>query len=307
MIARLVSIERATPACLEQVLEILTQAELPHEGVKEHLRGFLVARNSNGIILGCVGLERHAELGLLRSAAVLPAYRGQGVGNKLIRELISQAASDGLIEIALLTTTARDYFEKYFGFKEAKRSRYELRLQNSPEWNLPRCSSAAFMTLQLHLKAAVPTPASLPIPTSKTCVLILCTGNSARSQMAEGILRCDGGASFEVHSAGMKPSSVRPEAIQVMLEIGIDISGHRSKSVDEFAGQYFDYVITVCDNAKEACPVFPGQAKRVHQSFEDPPPLGVGSEKYRLAIFRRVRNEIQDWMKAFISDQVLVR
>src|SRR5438876_123050 len=102
-----------------------------------------------------------------------------------------------------------------------------------------------------------------PMPDKKAAdkkrVLILCTGNSARSQMAEGLLRHEGGDRFEVFSAGTKPSRVRPEAIAVMQEIGIDISGHRSKSVDEFAGQDLDYVITVCDNAKETCPVFPAK------------------------------------------------
>ena len=135
-------------------------------------------------------------------------------------------------------------------------------------------------------------------------VLILCTGNSARSQMAEGILRQDGGDRFEVHSAGVKPSAVRPEAIQVMREIGIDISGHRSKSMDEFAGQEFDYVITVCDNAKESCPIFTnasGKAVRIHQSFEDPPPPGAADNATTLAIFRRVRDEIREWMTGFIK------
>jgi arsenate reductase len=141
------------------------------------------------------------------------------------------------------------------------------------------------------------------IPTTKKRVLILCTGNSARSQMAEGILRHDGGDAFEVQSAGVRPGGVRPEAIQVMREIGIDISGHRSKSVDEFIGQEFDAVITVCDNAKEACPVFPGKTERVHRSFEDPPPPGVGSGEERLSIFRRVRDEIREWMKDFITGQ----
>jgi amino-acid N-acetyltransferase len=149
MTTQLVTIERATPECQGEALEVLTQAELPHEGVKEHLGGFLAARSGGGAIIGCVGLERHADLGLLRSAAVLPAYRGQWVGGKLIRELIKKAAGEGVREIALLTTTAKDYFEIKFGFKEAKRSHYEQRLQNSPEWNLPRCSSAAFMTLKL--------------------------------------------------------------------------------------------------------------------------------------------------------------
>lgn len=118
--------------------------------------------------------------------------------------------------------------------------------------------------------------------------------------MAEGILRHDGGDQFEVHSAGVKPSTVRPEAIKVMGEIGIDISGHRSKSADEFIGQQFDVILTVCDNAKETCPVFPGKATRIHQSFEDPPPPGVKSDEETLSVFRRVRDEIRMWMRGFI-------
>ena len=133
-------------------------------------------------------------------------------------------------------------------------------------------------------------------------VLILCTGNSARSQMAEGILRHDGGGMFEVESAGIAPSHVRPEALQAMQEIGIDITGQRSKSVDEFTGRDFAYVITVCDNAKESCPVFPGGTTRIHQSFDDPPPPSVGNYESRMAIFRRVRDEIREWMGGFIKE-----
>ncbi|MFZ0960361.1 MAG: arsenate reductase ArsC [Terriglobia bacterium] len=129
-------------------------------------------------------------------------------------------------------------------------------------------------------------------------VLILCTGNSARSQMAEGLLRNDGGAAFEVASAGTKPSHVRPEAIAAMREIGIDISTHRSKSVDEFAGQAFDYVITVCDNAKESCPIFPAGTKRLHWSLEDPAAV-QGSEEERLAAFRRVRDQLRSLLRQF--------
>ena len=132
-------------------------------------------------------------------------------------------------------------------------------------------------------------------------VLILCTGNSARSQMAEGLLRHTAGDMFEVQSAGVSPSSVRPEAIEAMDEIGIDISKHRSKSVDEFVGQDFDYIITVCDNAKEACPVFPGKARRIHKNFEDPPTASVGDHNSRMAIFRGVRDELRDWLKDFIE------
>jgi arsenate reductase (thioredoxin) len=141
----------------------------------------------------------------------------------------------------------------------------------------------------------------MPAPTTKKRVLILCTGNSARSQMAEGILRNDGGEAFEVFSAGAKASEVRPEAIQAMKEADIDISGHRSKSVDEFAGQEFDYVITVCNNAKENCPIFPGKTERIHQSFEDPPAPGEKSPEETLSIFQRVRDEIRMWMKGFID------
>ena len=135
----------------------------------------------------------------------------------------------------------------------------------------------------------------------KKRVLILCTGNSARSQMAEGLLRQMGGYKFEVESAGIAPSSVRPEAVEAMREIGIDISGHRSKSVDEFTEQQFDYIITVCDNAKETCPVFSGNAIRIHQSFEDPPLETVGDYQLRLKIFRRVRDEISEWLNLFIG------
>jgi arsenate reductase len=132
----------------------------------------------------------------------------------------------------------------------------------------------------------------------KKRVLILCTGNSARSQMAEGLLRHDAGDRFEVASAGTKPSRVRPEAIAVMRELGIDIAGHRSKSVDEFAGQAFDYVLTVCDNARESCPVFPGKTVRIHRSFADPAAL-EGSEEERLDLFRRVRDEMRLYLQGF--------
>jgi arsenate reductase (thioredoxin) len=132
----------------------------------------------------------------------------------------------------------------------------------------------------------------------KERVLILCTGNSARSQMAEGLLSHGAAERFDVESAGTKPGHVRPEAIAVMKELGIDISAHRSKHVDEFKGQAFDYVLTVCDNANESCPVFPGHAKRIHMGFEDPAAF-QGPEEERLALFRRVRNEIRDYLKRF--------
>src|SRR5215471_7922606 len=116
--------------------------------------------------------------------------------------------------------------------------------------------------------------------------------------MAEGLLRHDAGERFEVESAGTKASSVRQEAFTVMKEVGIDITGHRSKNVDEFTGQQFDYVITVCDNARETCPVFFGKAEKLHHDFEDPA-AATGSEQERLAVFRRVRNQLRAFLRDF--------
>lgn len=123
-------------------------------------------------------------------------------------------------------------------------------------------------------------------------VLILCTGNSARSQMAEGLLRHIAGERMEVYSAGSKPSVVNPFAIQAMNLRGIDISAHRSKHLSEFLHQPFDYVITVCDQAAESCPVFPGPAVRVHWSFPDPAAV-TGDDAAKLAAFTRVRDDLE--------------
>jgi arsenate reductase len=135
---------------------------------------------------------------------------------------------------------------------------------------------------------------------TKDRLLVLCTGNSARSQMAEGLFRRAVGDRFAIFSAGTKPTELRSEAVAVMAEIGIDISGHRSKSVDEFAGQQFRYVITVCDNAKETCPVFAGEAERIHWSFDDPAAV-AGNEKDRLGAFRTIRDRIAEKVERFAA------
>lgn len=134
----------------------------------------------------------------------------------------------------------------------------------------------------------------------KLRVLILCTGNSARSQMAEGLLRHDSGDRFEVSSAGTNPKPVRPEAVAVMREIGIDISAQRSKHVDDFAGRSFDYVLTVCDHARETCPVFPAAMRMIHRDFPDPAALDA-PEAERLALFRRVRDDLRAFLRSFPS------
>jgi len=134
----------------------------------------------------------------------------------------------------------------------------------------------------------------------KKRVLFLCTGNSCRSQMAEGFLRHIAGDRFEVFSAGIKSTQVNPLAIKVMAEVGIDISKHKSKSAMEFIGQQFDYVITVCDNAKQTCPVFPGHYEKLHWSLEDPAEA-KGGEEERLVVFRRIRDEIKDSVLVFLA------
>lgn len=133
-------------------------------------------------------------------------------------------------------------------------------------------------------------------------VLFLCVHNSARSQMAEGMLREWGGGRFEAHSAGNEATEVRPLAITAMAELGIDISRQRSKSVTDYDGQTFDYAITVCDDAKEACPYFPRATHQVHWRFDDPA-AAKGSEADRLAEFRRIRDEIAASVRQFIADE----
>lgn len=140
---------------------------------------------------------------------------------------------------------------------------------------------------------------------TKTRVLFLCTGNSCRSQMAEGALRKLAGDRFEAASAGTSPTQINPNAVRVMAEIGIDISEQRSKSVVEMMGELFDYVVTVCDSAREACPVFPGGATKLHWSFDDPA-SAEGSEEDRLEVFRRVRDEVVSRIREFVVDQLSV-
>jgi arsenate reductase (thioredoxin) len=132
-----------------------------------------------------------------------------------------------------------------------------------------------------------------PILGERKKVLFLCTHNSARSQMAEGLLRHLAGDSFEAHSAGTEATHVRPLAIRTMDEVGVDISGQESKTLDRYLSEPFDYVITVCDEANEACPFFPGAKNRLHWSLEDPS-RADGTEEERLAVFRKVRDEIRE-------------
>ena len=135
----------------------------------------------------------------------------------------------------------------------------------------------------------------------KKKILVLCTGNSCRSQIAEGYIRHFAGDRFEVTSAGLEPGVVNPRAIQVMKEDGVDISTHTSDDVNQYVSQNFNYIITVCDHARERCPYFPGQAERIHWSFEDPA-AARGTEDEILAVFQIVRDQIRDKIKEFLKN-----
>ena len=135
-----------------------------------------------------------------------------------------------------------------------------------------------------------------------TRILVLCTGNSCRSQMAEGWLRHFGGDRVEVASAGVETHGVNPRAVEVMREAGVDLSGHTSDHVDTYRGQPFDVVVTVCDSARERCPYFPAEAERIHRSFPDPAGA-TGTEDEILDQFRTVRDAIRDWAEAFVAER----
>lgn len=134
-------------------------------------------------------------------------------------------------------------------------------------------------------------------------ILVLCTGNSCRSQIAEGYLKHFAGNRAEVYSAGIETHGVNPRAIQIMKEDGIDISNHTSNHVDEYAHVKFDLILTVCDHAAERCPVFPSTAKRFHHNFTDPA-KGKGSEEEIMNLFREVRDQIKVYSKKFVTDNL---
>jgi arsenate reductase len=139
-------------------------------------------------------------------------------------------------------------------------------------------------------------------PAPKT-VLFLCTGNSCRSQMAEGIVNHDFAGYIEAFSAGTEPHGLNPKAVEVMAEIGIDISSHESEHIDRYTGQNFDFVISLCDDAEEQCPVFFGGVERLHMPFDDPP-RATGSQEDVMAVYRRVRDEIRTQLGEIFTERI---
>lgn len=151
--AETLAVKSAAPADLTEILTLLAAVELPADGVAAQLADFLVAHDAAGRLAGCVGLERYGDVGLLRSLAVAPELQRTGLGSRLVAALLARARDAGVREITLLTTTARDFFARRFGFTETRRAVYETRLGASPEWRLQTCASAAFMRLPLDASA----------------------------------------------------------------------------------------------------------------------------------------------------------
>ena len=145
-----ITITEASSDDLRDVLDLLSQVQLPHEGVADTLDTFLVARDESSQLIAAIGLERHGNTGLLRSAAVAPDYQGCGIGSRLTEKLLERATSNGVERVVLLTTTASDFFARRFGFCETTRTVFDKELAGSSEWNLPRCSSAVCMSLDLR-------------------------------------------------------------------------------------------------------------------------------------------------------------
>ena len=145
-----ITIADASSEDLQDILDLLSQVQLPHDGVAENIGGFLVARDESSRVVATIGLERHGDTALLRSAAVEPEYQGCGIGSRLTENLLHRATSDGVERVVLLTSTASEFFALRFGFCESSRSVFDKALAGSTEWNLPRCSSAVCMSLELR-------------------------------------------------------------------------------------------------------------------------------------------------------------
>jgi amino-acid N-acetyltransferase len=149
-----ITVTEASSDDLSDILDLLTTVQLPHDGVAENISAFLVARDESSRLMATIGLERHGNTALLRSAAVAPEYQGCGIGSLLTKRLLERATNDGVERVVLLTTTAREFFASRFGFCETSRTVFDSELAQSPEWNLPRCSSAVCMCLDLRPKIA---------------------------------------------------------------------------------------------------------------------------------------------------------
>ena len=299
-----VVIRDARPDDLKSIADLLSAASLPTLGVAGHLHTFLVAEEGRRVI-GAIGLEVYDDTALLRSAVVTPERRSTGIGSSLYNQLLQRARNLGVRRLVLLTNTAEEYFQRK-GFRTVDQKTITGPVTGSVEFTGACPSHAVCMTYDLtagseHHNVRRNHEGTDPV---KKRILIICTGNSCRSQMAEGFLKSFD-PDLEVLSAGTYPASqVHKRAIAVMNEIGIDITRHYSKSVDQFLNEEFDFVITVCDSARESCPLFIGKVRnRLHIGFDDPSSV-LGTEEQIMAEFRRVRDEIGKGLRAFYEKEL---
>jgi protein-tyrosine-phosphatase/N-acetylglutamate synthase-like GNAT family acetyltransferase len=258
----------AAPYDHDGVVALLGAAGLPLAGVPPALDGFLVAERG-AELAGVAGLERYGDVGLLRSVAVSPAERGTGVGRALVERVLSDARKAGVGSVFLLTTTADRWFPR-LGFSPVDRTALPDALGASEELRGACPASAVAMHRSL-------------VGTEPLRVLILCTGNSARSQIAEAVLNARGAGRFRADSAGARPAArVHPLAVEVLRDAGIEWHGHAPRSVDDFGAREWDLVITVCDHAREACPILPGHPALAHWGMPDPATVeGSDTERRR--------------------------
>ncbi len=272
------ALRAAAAADLPPVLGLLAAAALPTAGIPASLAGFVVAEQA-GRLVGVAGVERYGTAGLLRSVAVDPSARGTGVGRALVERALGDARRNGVAEAYLLTTTAERYFPR-LGFEPISREEVSPGVLASAEFQGVCPTSAVVMRRRL---GAAPERGALR-------VLILCTGNSARSQMAEALLNLRAAGRIVAESAGSRPAAqVNPSAVAALAEVGIPWDGHEPRGLDGLDGAHWDIVITVCDRAREVCPLFPSLPAIAHWGMPDPAEVEGTEEEKR----RAFRNALQ--------------
>jgi N-acetylglutamate synthase-like GNAT family acetyltransferase/protein-tyrosine-phosphatase len=283
------TLRQATAADHAQVTTLLERLDLPLAGVPLDLDGFTVAER-DGRIMGSAALERYGAVGLLRSVAVDPDQRSAGLGSALVDYVLDRARAAGLNDVFLLTTTAERYFPKH-GFDPVPRAEAPAALQASAEFRGACPASAVLMRRRIA-------------PCKR--VLVLCTGNSARSQIAEALLATKGRGRVDAASAGARPApKVHPLALVVLREHGIAWPERTPQGIDAVAEREWDYVITVCDHAREACPVLPGQPVALHWGISDPARV-EGSEAERREAFREAYELLDRLITGFLSETAQV-
>jgi arsenate reductase (thioredoxin) len=262
------------------IVEILTQNSLPTEDLNSHIKLF-VWREQNEI-MGTSGLEIFNTEALLRSVSIKKDQQRKGIGKLLVENTEATAQNLGIQNLFLLTTSASAFFDK-LGYQTTSRTAAPASIQQSSQFKGVCPSSATLMSKNLL----------------RPKILVLCTGNSCRSQLMHGFLASLLNHKADIYSAGVETHGLNPRAIATMKEIGIDISTYTSDHISSYQHLNFDYVITVCDNARERCPYFSSRAKLLHHNFPDPAKAS-GTEEEIMATFSAVREQIRAYSQAFV-------